>query len=186
MFERQGQVWSQQDKLTGAVVGAGLGFSVALAGDGQTAVLGAPGEQHTINNFGSVYLFARPDGSWVQQADFMDPLAGIETPFGLSVDVSSDGNTAIAGVSEQPGVGRVFTREASVWQLSTTLLASNPDEINGLANRVAISPDGEVALVQGSEPSQAGGNMLGYFYLPPICTQTAADLDGNGDAHQCR
>ena len=50
-----------------------------------------------------------------------------------------------------------------------------------LRHDTAISPDGEVALVQGSEPSQAGGNMLGYFYLPPTCTQTAADFDGDGD-----
>ena len=65
--------------------------------------------------------------------------------------------------------------------MSTNLFASNPDDINGLANRVVISPDGQVALVQGSEPSAAGGNMLGYFYLPPTCTQTASDLDGDGD-----
>ena len=64
--------------------------------------------------------------------------------------------------------------------MSTNLVASNPDEINGLANRVAISPDGQVALVQGSEPSASGGNMLGYFYTPATCT-AAADLDGDGD-----
>ena len=47
MFTRSGEAWSQQQNLVGTGVlspppGAGQGYSVALSGDGSTAIVGGP------------------------------------------------------------------------------------------------------------------------------------------------
>ena len=60
-------MWTQQaDKLvgTGAVGSADQGNSVALSGDGNTAILGGP-----VDNFfaGAAWVFTRSGGVWTQQ-----------------------------------------------------------------------------------------------------------------------
>ena len=58
MFTRSGGVWTQQgDKLvgTGAAGNAGQGYSVALSGDGYTAIVGGPGDKTDV---GATWVFA--------------------------------------------------------------------------------------------------------------------------------
>ena len=58
MFTRSGTTWTQQGaKLvgTGAAGDAGQGISVALSSDGNTALIGGPGDN---DNIGAVWVFA--------------------------------------------------------------------------------------------------------------------------------
>ena len=70
VFTRSGGVWSQQDdKLVGAVVPAtsnpGKGFSVALGGGGNTALVGGPADNA---NTGAAWVFTNSGGgTWKQQ-----------------------------------------------------------------------------------------------------------------------
>jgi hypothetical protein len=58
VFTRAGGVWTQQMKLvgTGAVGTAVQGWSVALSGDGNTAILGGPGDN---SGAGAAWVFTR-------------------------------------------------------------------------------------------------------------------------------
>ena len=61
------QTFTQQGpKLVGtdAVGGAGQGASVALSGDGNTAILGGPGDNGGV---GAAWVFTRSGGVWSQQ-----------------------------------------------------------------------------------------------------------------------
>jgi uncharacterized protein (TIGR03437 family) len=107
-------VWTQQGgKLvgTGAVgaLGAEQGYSVALSGDGNTAIVGAPWD-NTVNTFdpnygaGGAWVYKRSGGAWTQQGSklvgtgvvgALGALQGAEQ--GYSVAISSDGYTAIVG-----------------------------------------------------------------------------------------
>src|ERR1039457_2514127 len=130
-YTRSGGVWGQQGgKLvgTGAVGGAGQGNSVALSYDGNTALVGGPND---YNNAGAAWVFTRSGGVWSQQGG---KLVGAGAPDalpkqGLSVALSTDGNTAIVGGpglvfpspsdpgGGSPGTGAawVFTRSAGGW-----------------------------------------------------------------------
>ena len=93
-------VWSQQAKLvgTGAIGTAGQGFSVALSGDGNTAIVGGPFD----NNFGNIivgaaWVYTRSGAVWSQQAKLVGTGAVGNTLQGHSVALSGDGNAAIVG-----------------------------------------------------------------------------------------
>ena len=73
MFTRSGSSWTQQGaKLvgTGASGGAGQGSSVALSGDGNTALLGGPNDvdrSATVPASGAAWVFVRSGSAWTQQ-----------------------------------------------------------------------------------------------------------------------
>jgi hypothetical protein len=117
VFTRSGGVWSQQAKLVGA---GGVGFgqrqgnSVALSGDGNTAIVGGPDDDY---NTGAAWVFTRSGGQWKQLgvklvgtgASAKGSPAGSTTPVALS----GDGNTAIIGRPNHNaniGAAWVFTR----------------------------------------------------------------------------
>ena len=67
VFTRSGGVWTQQGiKLvgTGAIGAAGQGNSVALSADGNTAIVGGPGDN---SDTGAAWVFTRSGGVWTQQ-----------------------------------------------------------------------------------------------------------------------
>ena len=67
IFTRSGVVWTQQQKLTASDAAAYhyFGSSVFILGD--TALIGAPGDDDMGVNSGSVYVFTRSGGVWTQQ-----------------------------------------------------------------------------------------------------------------------
>ncbi len=120
----------------------GLGESVALSNDGNTALIGGDYE---------AWVFVRSGSTWTEQAVLTDTA---ETEgAGVSVALSADGTTAIVGfpwVDEGRGQALVYVRTGATWLLQGTLVGdpSNPAFGAGLFGRsVAISADGGTALV---------------------------------------
>ena len=117
VFVRSGDVWAQQGKKlvgTDAVGSARLGTSVALSADGNTAIVGGPGDNpwdrsvpFGLGAAGAAWVFTRIGGVWTQQGN---KLVSSGTPGhakqGTSVALSADGNTAIVGgFADDGGVG---------------------------------------------------------------------------------
>jgi hypothetical protein len=98
VFTQSAGVWSQQgSKLvgSGAVGSASQGFSVALSADGNTAVIGGFGDN---NDAGAAWVFTQWGGAWNQQGSKLVGSGAVGSAVqGLSVALSSDGNTAIIG-----------------------------------------------------------------------------------------
>ena len=71
VFTRSGTTWTQQGaKLvgTGAAGDADQGTSVALSGDGNTALVGGPSDNtHGYNSVGAAWVFTRSGKTWTQQ-----------------------------------------------------------------------------------------------------------------------
>ena len=118
VFTRSGSTWTQQgSKLTGSgEIGEGeFGFSVALSADGNTALIGGPGDNSGV---GAAWVFTRSGSTWTQQGAKLTGTGGTKGAFGFSVALSADGNTAlIGGPGDNSGVGAawVFTRSGSTW-----------------------------------------------------------------------
>src|SRR5258708_31997067 len=105
VFTRSGGVWTQQgNKLvgTGAVGSAQQGFSVALSGDGNTALMSGPYDNST--QIGATWVFTRSGGVWTQQGSKIIGSGAVGSPHeGWSVALSGDGNTALVGGPDDAG-----------------------------------------------------------------------------------
>jgi len=162
IFTRSGGVWTQQgNKLVGAGaqgISSRQGWSVALSSDGNTAIVGGYGDNAA---HGAAWVWTRSGGVWTQQGTKLVGLGGTSGVGnewqGWAVALSSDGNTAIIGaVADNNNTGAVWiwTRVGTIWlQQSTKIIASGNPGAALFGNSVALSADGNTAIVGGS-----GGN----------------------------
>jgi hypothetical protein len=154
VFTRSGSTWTQQGaKLTGSGESgtAEFGNGVALSSDGNTAMIGG-GSDH--GRVGAAWVFTRSGSTWTQQGSKLTGTGESgEGAFGVGVALSSDGNTALIGGSgdnANVGAAWVFTRSGSIWtQQGSKLTGTGESGKGGLGNGVALSSDGNTALIGG-------------------------------------
>jgi len=145
VFARSGSVWTQQAKLAAAEEPAKghFGASVALSGEGGTALIGGPGAD-------AAWVFTRSGSAWTEQKK----LTGEETVgFGGSVALSANGDTALVGASDDEGAlgaAWVFTRAGAAWsQQGEKLTGEEEDGPAEFGASAALSADGNTALIGG-------------------------------------
>lgn len=154
VFTRSDSVWSPQAKLTAtdAAWGDWFGGDVAISGD--TAIIGANGDDDGGSDSGSAYVFARSGSAWNQQAKLTASDAAPDDCLGFSVSVSGD--TAVVGaVGDNAGIGSVyvFTRSGSTWKQQARLTASDAATGDHFGWSVALSSD---TLVVGAKGDDVG------------------------------
>jgi len=169
VFTRDSGIWRQQgSKLVGTgYVGQALqGSSVSLSADGNTALIGGPGD----NGYGAVWFFVRNAGIWTQQGGKLtgrDSLPGGRD--GYSVSLSSDGNIAIVGEEHDDhytnsifpyaaGAAVVYLRSAGIW----TEVGDRLEGIGMVGNAsqgwsVAISGNGSTLMIGGPRDNSSAG-----------------------------
>jgi len=223
VFTRSGGAWTQQgSKLVGTGYAVkptassdqgvyiyaqdsyvGQGVAVALSADGNTALVGGPGDGAVVSS-GAAWVFSRSNGVWTQQGGKLVTRDQIDLPLtyqngngiqlaaqgagvGSSVAISGDGNTAIVGGPDdavavngglaERGAAFVFTRSNGVWTQQGSKLVGTGDGFqpvppgNFLAgvfdslqgNWVALSADGNTALVVGGQDGYGGGAQTWVF-----------------------
>jgi hypothetical protein len=180
---RRGGTWTQQAKLvgTGAVGVAQQGTSVALSADGNTAIVGGPGDN---GQAGAAWVFTRSGGTWTQQAKLVGGGALGIAQQGTSVSLSGDGNTAIVGGpndDSQAGAAWVFARGGATWTQQAKLVGSGAVGIAMQGTSVALSGDDNTAIVGGPFDNSFAGAAWVFIRCPGIggwCQQ--AKLVGSG------
>jgi len=139
--------------------GDNFGSSVALSGDGNTALIGAYNK--TVNGrmqAGAAYVFVRPSGgtTWTQQQELTASDTASNDQFGSPVALSGDGNTALIGAHNKTvngsccaGAAYVFVRPSggATWSQQQELTASDAAGSDGFGSSVALSDDGNTALI---------------------------------------
>src|SRR5215467_12042560 len=158
VFARSGGVWTQQGKkLVGsdAVGSARQGTSVALSADGNTAIVGGPGDNpwdrsvpFGLGAAGAAWVFTRSAGVWTQQGNKLVSTGAVGRQ-GTSVALSADGNIAIlGGFADDGGVALVFTRNGGRWTQDKKLVGAGA--VGKSTPSVALSADGSIVMVGGS------------------------------------
>ncbi|HMK37923.1 MAG TPA: T9SS type A sorting domain-containing protein, partial [Bacteroidota bacterium] len=120
VFTRANGIWSQQgNKLVGAgavngVLGSFQGYSVSVSSNGNTVVVGG----YPDNDFtGAAWTYTRTNGLWSQSGGkLVGTGASGNAEQGVSVSLSSDGNTVLVGGFADDtlkGAAWVFTRFVS-------------------------------------------------------------------------
>lgn len=158
VFVRSGGEWSQQAKLAAADGDSSDAFGHSVALDGDTALVGAPGEEDTYSptqfRTGAAYLFTRSGNEWSQQAKLAADDGEGNDRFGSAVSI--DGDTSLVGAShdEEPngneaGSAYVFVRSGGEWSQQGKLWAS--DGLDADHFGFSVSLDGDTALVGASD-----------------------------------
>ncbi len=175
IFIRSGTAWSQQAKLLAIDKASNdsFGRSVALSGDGNTALIGTPfKDDNSLNDSGAAYAFTRSGTAWSQQYRIVavDQAAG--DSFGLSVAISTDGSTAVIGASAESdsgtalnGAAYMFTRTGNFWVQQAKLLASDKSAQDYFGYSVALSGDGNIPVIGAWAEDDSGTSESGAVYI---------------------
>jgi FG-GAP repeat/Glycosyl hydrolase catalytic core len=162
VFTRSGSAWTQQGrKLTpNDERGPGMfGGGVALSADGHTALIG--GEQDN-NDLGAAWIFTRT-GSALRQRGTKLTGSGESGNgwFGKTVALSADGKLALIGGhvdNAEVGAAWVFARTGAAWiQQGPKLTGSGEIGAGAFGFKLALSADGDTALVGGTDDNQSAG-----------------------------
>ena len=185
VFARAGNSWAQQAYIKGANTGQGdlFGYDVALSADGASMVVGSydedgsgrgvdPMDDNDVNGSGAIYAFDRTGDAWRQTGYFKGSRSQRNDALGHSVAISADGNTIVAGTSEEAclnggvnpsgcdvdtyppvlgsgsaGAVYVWVRSGGAWTEQAFLKASNPELLDLFAVRLALSDEGSRLIV---------------------------------------
>jgi hypothetical protein len=176
VFTRTAGVWSQQgDKLVGTdyVGKPAQGWSVAISGDGDTAIVGGAGDDSGI---GAAWVFRRSGGVWRQPfhkligVPYYDPDNHIVE--GSAVAMSGDGKTAIVcGRHDAAYVGAfwAFNRNLEIWsQRGFKTVGTGAVGFAHQGTSGALSADGTTAIIGGYLDNSSLG--ASWVFTNTLCT----------------
>jgi cysteine-rich repeat protein len=158
VFFRSNGAWDLQAKLVDDGGNCGE-FGSAVAIDGDTVVVGAPGGDCAV-------VFQRSSGAWTVATRLAPASPGVR--FGQSVDVSGDiaivGAPGIiqAATCSPRGNAFVYSRGAEGWQLDSDVQDPSADGASCFGSAVAL--DGQTAAV-GAPADDAAGTGAGAVYV---------------------
>ena len=181
VFVKPGSGWidmTETAKLTASDAAADdeFGDSVALSGD--TAVVGAPEDDHDGGaDAGSAYVFVQPPGGWTnmtETAKLTASDAAANDQFGTEHGVAVSGDTVVVGAwfdddagGEDAGSAYLFTRSGApgseVWTEQKKLTASDAAAFDDFGRSVAVS--GDTVVVGSYVDDNAGGEDAGSAYI---------------------
>lgn len=183
VFEKRGGAWAEAAKLIPTDVKEGDHFGEAVALDGDTALIGARGDDDLFEGTGSAYVFERADGVWKQTARLTasDGLAG--DSFGTSVAL--DQGTAVVGAryddehARNSGSAYVFEKVNGIWKQTAKLIADDGEQYDWFGNAVAVSGDTVFVGAFGDDNQQTGDGSVYVFRKRNGAWTHSAKLTGN-------
>lgn len=134
-----------------------FGWSVDLASDGNTMLVGAYNSNYSSGN---VYEYQRSGSLWGQPQPLPIPVS--TSFFGYSVSISEDANTAVVGSPENDTV-HCYSKVNGAWQYRQQLVGQDTISGDKFGLSVCVSGDGNTIAV-GSRNHNNGQGAV-YIYL---------------------
>ena len=185
VFLRSAGVWSQQAKLTASDAAAFdfFGDSVSISGD--SALVGASGDDDSGPASGSAYVFVRSGTVWTQEAKLTVLSGATGDRFGRSASISGD--TALVGANldddsgTDSGSAYVFARSGGVWSLQAKLTPSDGAADDRLGRSVFISGDRALISAIGDDDNGSfSGSVYAFVRSGNVWTQQAKLTPSDG------
>ncbi|MBN2474707.1 MAG: pre-peptidase C-terminal domain-containing protein [Pirellulales bacterium] len=167
VFQFDGTAWSQRQKLWASDSSADDRFGCAVAVHGDTAVIGADGDDAAGTDAGAAYLFELHGAQWVQQQKITAPDAVDSASFGGSVATSGD--LAVVGAQNglvdgvRSGAVYVFRHDGEDWTEPERLTAACAGADSRFGYAVAV--DGQTIAVGATRQSSAAGARTGAAHV---------------------
>jgi hypothetical protein len=189
VFTRSGSTWKQQgQKLTANDErGAGaFGGGVALSANGDAALIGA---EHDDNDSGAAWIFTRAGSTWSQRGSKLTGTGHMGNAFfGKTVALSADGTLALIGGhvdNKEAGAAWVFTRTGTAWiQQGSKLTGSAEIGAGAFGFKLALSADGNTALIAGTDDNQSVGAVWAFANPTSASRFVATAANGTPIAHR--
>ncbi len=149
-------------QLTAVDASAAAHFGLSVAAEGDTAVIGAPGD---AGNVGAAYIFTRSGGAWAEAAKLVAADGEVGDLFGTAVAIQ--GNTILVGAKgdddagANAGAAYIYTNDGSGWAETAKLL---PGELGDTHFGFTLSLDGDTIAV-GAPYTDSGTTNSGAAYL---------------------
>jgi FG-GAP repeat protein len=161
VFTRVGGIWSEEQKLIASDGAAGDSFGRYVVLSGSTLVIGAPGDDVGSNvNQGSVYVFRRLGGAWIEEQKLTSSDGAANDQFG--VNIAMDAGTLVVatrfddvGANVDQGSAYVFAKEDGAWVEQQHLIASDGAAGDFFGFSVALSGG---TIVIGATMDDIGSN----------------------------
>ncbi|MGB5324728.1 MAG: putative Ig domain-containing protein, partial [Pseudomonadales bacterium] len=166
IFTRSGGVWTEQAKLTPSTPNYTSYFGAAVALEGTTAVVGAPGDEQGGQDSGSIYVFTGSGAVWSEQANILKN-ASMGFCANLGASVSLQGDRLVGGApggfchSGSGSIG-IYERSGSVWSEQAILFPTDGQGEDKFGISVGLEGD---AIVVGASESDASDFNAGAAYL---------------------
>ena len=183
VFRYAGGQWALEQELAApdATGNEWFSYSVALDGDGDTAVIGAPQD---LGQLGSAYVFCHDGSAWVfeQKLTASQPV-GPWAFFGASVAITDLADTIVIGAPDdweaggEAGAAYVFNWDGTTWKELSKLTAPQAAGGESYGGNVAVWED--LALISGS--AQGGPERV----VSVIAGVTGTDCNDNGEPDAC-
>jgi hypothetical protein len=167
VFVRDGESWTQRQKLVGSESSTADSFGLSVDVEGDTAVVGAFGDSGAGYAGGSAYVFKRDAGGvWTQRQKLNAGDATADSNFGISVGLSG-GSIVVGAYGDSAsgfysGAAYVFVERPAGWAEQQKLTARDSAESLQLGYRVAVSGDTVVACAPGDA---RGKHTMGGAYV---------------------
>ena len=177
--------------------GGRFGDTIALSGDGATALIGAPFDGAT----GRVWFYTRTGSEWAADGP---SFAGTESPgvcegeepveaqacrFGFAVALSGDGQIALVSIpnsDHEKGAVWVFTRSGSGWTRGPELHPADATGDPHFGRSMALSADGSTALISGPWDNRGRGAAWVFTRSGSTWTQAGSKLTSGETADGAR
>ncbi|MGD9420460.1 MAG: hypothetical protein Q7R22_016100 [Verrucomicrobiota bacterium JB025] len=142
VFERSGQAWTQQQKLTAPTPKYYGQFGISLSLDGDELLVGSYS--------GGAYLFSRSSGSWLFRSQPQPSTGSSAAGFGQAVAIDGDRMVVGApreamGVNSQVGAAYVFARSGEEWVQTQRIASPYTSTESRFAEEVAL--DGDTVVI---------------------------------------
>ena len=154
------------------------GRSVSLSSDGTTVAIGAPNNDGSFANAGSVRVYKNVSGTWTQIGADIDGEATNDYS-GLSVSLSSDGTTVAIGAPYNNGSGtdagsvRVYKNVSGTWtQIGADIDGEAPSDNSGFS--VSLSSDGTTVAI-GALYNDGSGTNAGSVRVYDLAAVLSSD-----------
>jgi hypothetical protein len=180
VFTRSAALWTQQAKLVAADAAARDYFGGAVAVSGETAAVGAFGDDDLGTNSGSAYVFTRAAGVWTKQAKLTASDGTSLDNFGSSVALAGDTlfvgapNDAAKGTAS--GSAYAFTRSLGAWSQRVKLTAWDAAANDRFGASVAVSSE---AAAVGAPGDDDKGTDSGSVYAFSSSAPTSITIKTN-------
>lgn len=174
----------QQLQPGSAEIGGGhFGTGLAMAGDGKTLLVGAPGRGHSG---GTVWAYIHTATGWSRQVQLTPESGSRAACFGTSVALSFDGSTALVGdpcFDDMRGAVWAFARTGSRWTpIGGGLTGAAQQGAGNYGTSVALSSDGKVALVGAPGDDLNTGAAWVFLRKGSRWAEAGPKLRGRGEA----
>ena len=186
MYERQGLVWVESQKLTALDSGAGDNFGVALDLEGNRLLVGAPMHDNSNGtNAGAAYYFSYDGSNWTQEQQITTALSQSNGGFGATVSLS--GNRAAINVPNVSRSGNGFLvtyqfngEQWSFQQQINSPSTAPPSEINTWRFARQFEMENDLIIVSDFREDDSGAAYIYGFDMGSWqLLQRIAALDGN-------